>query len=52
MEVRPTTFFAVSRIWEKVYDRLMEVSRNNGWLATKIGNVQFIQQAGPKVLEP
>jgi long-chain-fatty-acid--CoA ligase ACSBG len=36
-EVRPTFFFSVPRVWEKIYDRMMEISRGNGWLKTKIG---------------
>ena len=36
-EVRPTVFFSVPRVWEKIYDRMQEVARSNGWLKTQIG---------------
>lgn len=36
-EVRPTFFFSVPRVWEKIYDKMMEIARSNGWLKTKIG---------------
>lgn len=35
-EVRPTFFFSVPRVWEKIYDKMMEIARSNGWLKTKI----------------
>lgn len=37
-EVRPTYFFSVPRVWEKIYDKMMDIARTNGWLKTKIGN--------------
>ena len=37
-EVKPTFFFSVPRVWEKIYDKMMEIARTNGWLKTKIGN--------------
>lgn len=35
-EVRPTFFFSVPRVWEKIDEKLKEVAAQNGWLATKI----------------
>lgn len=36
-DVRPTYFFSVPRVWEKIYDKMMEIARSNGWLKTKLG---------------
>jgi len=41
-EVRPTVFFSVPRVWEKIYDKMMEIARSNGWLKAKIGTIEFI----------
>jgi len=35
-DVRPTFFFSVPRVWEKIDEKLKEVAAQNGWLATKI----------------
>jgi len=35
-EVRPNFFFSVPRVWEKIYDKMQEIARSNGWLKTKI----------------
>lgn len=37
-EIRPTIFFSVPRVWEKIAERLREIARTNGWLVTKIAN--------------
>lgn len=47
-EVRPTFFFSVPRVWEKIYDKMMEIARSNGWLKTKIGISILIKQLGLK----
>jgi long-chain-fatty-acid--CoA ligase ACSBG len=41
-EVRPTVFFAVPRIWEKIYDKMMEMSKSNSGIKNKIGTFFFI----------
>jgi len=38
-EVRPTLFFSVPRVWEKIYDKMMEISKSNGVIKTKIGKI-------------
>jgi long-chain-fatty-acid--CoA ligase ACSBG len=38
--VRPTAFFSVPRVWEKIYDKMQEIARNNGALKTKIGRFE------------
>lgn len=35
-EIRPTVFFAVPRVWEKMQARMMEAGANNPWLTKKI----------------
>jgi len=40
-EVRPKLFFSVPRVWEKIYDKMLEIRKGNGWLKTKIGNRLF-----------
>jgi long-chain-fatty-acid--CoA ligase ACSBG len=35
-EVRPKLFFSVPRVWEKIYDKMMEIAKSNGALKTKI----------------
>ena len=47
-EVRPKMFFSVPRVWQKIYDRMMEIARSNGAIKTKIGNDYDIQQHGQK----
>ncbi|CAM5999725.1 unnamed protein product [Sphagnum balticum] len=37
-EVRPKIFFSVPRVWEKIYDKMMEISKSNGYLKTRIAN--------------
>ena len=41
-EVRPKVFFSVPRVWEKIYDKMMEIAKDNGFIKTKIGTVAFI----------
>jgi long-subunit acyl-CoA synthetase (AMP-forming) len=36
-EVRPTLFFSVPRIWEKIEEKMRLLASQRGWLATKIG---------------
>lgn len=35
-EVRPTFFFSVPRVWEKIYDKMQEIARQNGAVKSKI----------------
>jgi len=35
-EVRPTTFFGVPRVWEKIYDKLQEVAKSTTGLKKKL----------------
>lgn len=32
IEVQPTQFLAVPRVWEKIYDKMQEVAAQNGYL--------------------
>lgn len=41
-EVRPTVFFSVPRVWEKIYDKMQEIANNNGSLKTALGIEFFI----------
>ena len=41
-EVKPKVFFAVPRIWEKIYDKMMDVSQKNGPIKNKIGSLFMI----------
>src|SRR6185369_13399098 len=36
-EVRPTFFFGVPRVWEKIQAKMTEVGKKNSWLKRKIG---------------
>jgi len=36
-EVRPKLFMSVPRVWEKIYDKMMEIAKSNGFIKTKIG---------------
>jgi long-subunit acyl-CoA synthetase (AMP-forming) len=40
--VRPTLFFSVPRVWEKIYDKMMEIAKSNGAIKTKIGKNKYI----------
>lgn len=51
-EVRPKIFFSVPRVWEKIYDKMMEIAKENGYVKSKIGMYIFIQQPGPNLSEP
>ncbi|EAR97244.2 acyl-CoA synthetase (AMP-forming)/AMP-acid ligase II (macronuclear) [Tetrahymena thermophila SB210] len=35
-EVRPTFFFSVPRVWEKIEEKMKALAASNGWLKTKI----------------
>ncbi|CAD8081672.1 unnamed protein product [Paramecium primaurelia] len=35
-EVRPTMFFSVPRVWEKIYDQMQLIAKSNGAIKTKI----------------
>ncbi|CAD8089571.1 unnamed protein product [Paramecium sonneborni] len=37
-EVRPTLFFSVPRVWEKIYDQMQQIAKSNGAIKTKIAN--------------
>jgi len=37
-EVRPKIFFSVPRVWEKIYDKMMEIAKSNGAIKTRLGN--------------
>lgn len=45
-EVRPTAFFSVPRVWEKIDEKMKQIAKNNGWLATKVGN--WAKSLGPE----
>lgn len=47
-EVRPQGFFSVPRVWEKIYEKMMEVAKSNTGILAKIGNHVDIQQLGQK----
>jgi len=47
-EVRPTFFFSVPRVWEKIDEKLKEVAAQNGWLATKICKKSSLFFTSPK----
>jgi long-chain-fatty-acid--CoA ligase ACSBG len=36
-EIRPTFFFSVPRVWEKIDEKMKSVAAENGWLKTQIG---------------
>lgn len=44
-DVRPTYFFSVPRVWEKIYDKMMEIAKSNGWLKTQIAT--WAKNLGP-----
>lgn len=48
-EVRPQAFFSVPRVWEKIYEKMMEVSKTNTGILAKIGNRVNMQQLGQKI---
>lgn len=37
-EVRPTVFFSVPRVWEKIYDKMQEIANGNGVVKTALAN--------------
>lgn len=37
-EIRPTIFFSVPRVWEKIEEKMKSVAANNGFLKTAIAN--------------
>ena len=41
IEVKPTVFFSVPRVWEKIYDKMQEVAKANGTIKTHIGKYLF-----------
>jgi long-chain-fatty-acid--CoA ligase ACSBG len=45
-EVRPEGFFSVPRVWEKIYEKMMEVSKGNTGILAKIGKHSFTQGLG------
>jgi long-chain-fatty-acid--CoA ligase ACSBG len=49
-EVRPQAFFSVPRVWEKIYEKMMEVAKSNTGILSRIGNLVNMQEPGPKVL--
>jgi len=36
-EIKPTFFFSVPRVWEKIDEKMKSVAAENGWLKTQIG---------------
>ena len=50
-EVKPEVFFSVPRVWEKIYDKMMEVSKSNSGILAKIGIFIITQQLGQKASE-
>jgi len=36
-EIRPTFFFSVPRVWEKIDEKMKSVAAENGYLKTQIG---------------
>mmetsp|Transcript_28982 Transcript_28982/g.57851 ORF Transcript_28982/g.57851 Transcript_28982/m.57851 type:complete len:661 (-) Transcript_28982:143-2125(-) len=55
-EVRPTLFFGVPRVWEKIAEKMQQVGRENSWLKQQIGawakgkgfqRAQMVQYGGP-----
>jgi long-subunit acyl-CoA synthetase (AMP-forming) len=51
-EVRPKIFFSVPRVWEKIYDKMMEIAKENGYIKGKIGRNIYIQPPGPNQSDP
>jgi long-chain-fatty-acid--CoA ligase ACSBG len=49
-EVKPEGFFSVPRVWEKIYSKMMEMSKSNTGILAKIGTVRFIQPLGQRAL--
>ncbi len=45
-EVRPKLFFSVPRVWEKIYDKMMEIAKSNGYIKTKIAT--WAKSIGPE----
>jgi long-subunit acyl-CoA synthetase (AMP-forming) len=39
----------VPRVWEKIYDKMMEVARSNSGIVAKIGKTGYIQELGQRV---
>lgn len=35
--MKPQAFFSVPRVWEKIYDKMMEISKSNTGILAKIG---------------
>lgn len=48
LEVKPTMFFSVPRVWEKIYDKMMEIARQNGPIKSRIGSSHSTQPPGPR----
>lgn len=40
--MKPTVFFSVPRVWEKIYDKMQEIANSNGFVKTTLGIFQFI----------
>jgi long-chain-fatty-acid--CoA ligase ACSBG len=47
-EVKPTMFFSVPRVWEKIYDKMMEIAKENGPIKSRIGKPSTTQRPGPR----
>jgi len=45
-EARPTFFFSVPRVWEKIEEKMKLIAASNGWLKTKIAT--WAKRIGPE----
>jgi long-subunit acyl-CoA synthetase (AMP-forming) len=36
-DIKPTFFWSVPRVWEKIEEKMKAIAASNGWLKSKIG---------------
>jgi len=48
VEVRPTVFFSVPRVWEKISEKMKEMANSGSFIKTKIAT--WAKSVGPEVL--